>query len=270
MAFDLFDILGWLGLAVLIIVIVRALWSRLRPPPLPELPESALAVRLPLPEGAWEAFNSPGSKVPSHGTDWLGQRFAIDLVGVEPGRGHSEVRDWRTLLWLERPDRFIGFGSPVVAPAAGTVVAAYDRVADRGACRSIPGLIWFFAGSMALAVTTLVWRTPAGLSAMLGNHVILRLDQGGHAGLMHLRRGSVRVSAGEHLEEGQRIADVGNTGNTTQPHLHFQLMDRPDALAAKGLPLAFADYEIKGDDAWVAVQRGVPTNGTFLRQAQSR
>lgn len=126
MTFDLLDLLGWLGLAVLVWVVGRAVWGRLRPPPPPVLPPDAETIPLPLPEGAWEAFNSPASKVPSHGTDGLAQRYAIDIVGTEPGVGHTRVRDWRSLLWLEPPERFTGFVAPVVAPTAGTVISVYD------------------------------------------------------------------------------------------------------------------------------------------------
>jgi hypothetical protein len=263
--FDLFDLLAWLGLAVLVWVIARAIWTRLRPPPPPVLPPDAETIPLPLRRGVWEAFNSPGSKVPSHGTDWLAQRYAIDIVGIEPGVGHSPVRDWRTYVWLEAPERFTGFGAPVVAPTAGEVVAAYDGVGDRGACRSIPALAYFFAGSMALALTTMLTRSSSGLAAMVGNHVIVRLDSGTHAAFMHLRRGSVRVAAGERVAAGQPIGEVGNTGNTTQPHLHFQLMDGPEPRSAKGVPVAFADYELEDGSAWRVVARGMPANGGRIR-----
>ena len=63
-----------------------------------------------------------------------------------------------------------------------------------------------------------------------------------------MRRGTVKVSAGARVHQGEQIGNVGNSGNTQAPHLHFQLMDRPDALAANGLPYVFASYRITAVD----------------------
>ena len=64
-----------------------------------------------------------------------------------------------------------------------------------------------------------------------------------------MRRGTVKVSAGARVHQGAQIGNVGNSGNTqAAPHLHFQLMDRPDALAANGLPYVFVSYRITAMD----------------------
>ncbi|MGH3910561.1 MAG: M23 family metallopeptidase, partial [Pseudonocardiaceae bacterium] len=72
----------------------------------------------------------------------------------------------------------------------------------------------------------------------------------------HLQRGSARVAAGAVVRAGQHIADCGNSGNSTEPHLHLQLMDHPRVAVAAGLPVEFDGFDV--DEQW---QSGVPRNG---------
>jgi murein DD-endopeptidase MepM/ murein hydrolase activator NlpD len=69
--------------------------------------------------------------------------------------------------------------------------------------------------------------------------VVLDLGDGVYAALAHLRRGSVQVTKGQRVTAGQQIAECGNSGNSSEPHLHFQLMDHAHASIAAGLPFTF-------------------------------
>jgi hypothetical protein len=80
--------------------------------------------------------NTPARKVPSHGTHFLGQTFAIDFVKVDRRRRTATVRDWRTVIAIEPLDRFLGFGDPILAPANGRVVTVHDGEEDHAARRS--------------------------------------------------------------------------------------------------------------------------------------
>src|SRR5215218_2659766 len=86
--------------------------------------------------GSWLAENSPARRVPSHGTHFLGQTFAIDFVAADAHRHTATVRDWRTLLAGEPATRFFAFGRPILSPIDGTVVAAHDGEPDHLARRS--------------------------------------------------------------------------------------------------------------------------------------
>lgn len=208
--------------------------------------------------GTWLAKNSPTRRVPSHGTHLLGQTFAIDFVAVR-GRRTATVRDWRTVVGVEPVDRFFAFGQPILAPAGGRVVVAHDGEPDHPARRSPITLLPYALTQAA--------RLRQGLAAITGNHVILALHDGGpYVALVHLRSGSIRVHPGERVTAGQELALCGNSGNSTQPHLHIQVMDSLDLPGARGLPMAFRAYRAQRRDSRRArqVSQGVPDNGEVV------
>jgi murein DD-endopeptidase MepM/ murein hydrolase activator NlpD len=119
------------------------------------------------------------------------------------------------------------YGDPVLAVADATVVAARNDLPDQP-----PG------------------KLPDGLpiDEADGNFVILDIGGGAYALYAHLRPQSVRVIAGDRVRRGDHLGDVGNTGNSQAPHLHFQLMDAPDGLAANGLPYVFDAFAVTAVD----------------------
>ena len=185
--------------------------------------------------GRWLARNSPARRVPSHGTDLLGGRYAIDFIGVDRRHRTAGRRDWRTLLSSEPADRFFAYGRPILAPADGVVVQVHDGEVDHVGRRSQLSLVPYAFGQAA--------RLRQGVAAIAGNYVIIKLrHQEAYAVLAHLRAGSARVAVGEEVRAGQQVAECGNSGNSTQPHVHLQVMDRPDASAAQGVPMRFLRY----------------------------
>jgi hypothetical protein len=97
-------------------------------------------------------------------------------------------------------------------------------------------------------------RVPARAAiAIAGNHVVLALGSDGPFVLLaHLRRGSVRVHPGESLRSGDQLGECGNSGNSTEPHVHVQVTDSTHWPTARGLPLAFR----RSEDGPDAAQRG--------------
>jgi hypothetical protein len=184
--------------------------------------------------GRWLVQNSPARRVPSHGVDVLGQRFAIDFVGVDERGRTSAIHDWRTVLATEPPERFVAFGRPILAPAAGVVVHAHDGEDDHAARRSQAALVPYALGARA--------RLRAGAPAVAGNHVTIGLPGGTFVSLVHLRRGSLRVQVGDEVALGQQVAECGNSGNSTQPHVHLQVTDSADFSVARGVPVEFRDF----------------------------
>jgi len=81
----------------------------------------------------------------------------------------------------------------------------------------------------------------------------------------HLRHGSVIVAEGDQVAIGAQVGAVGHTGNSTAPHLHFQLMTKPDPREAAPIPCAFDSYERRQDARWIHTARGIPAKGQRIR-----
>ncbi|MBB6173591.1 hypothetical protein HNR23_003651 [Nocardiopsis mwathae] len=201
-----------------------------------------VTVRMPV-KGRWVALNGPATRVPSH-THSHAQTYAIDLIHL-PTEGPEAPPFTRVWPLAHRPEHYPSFGQPVLAPADGVVVATASRMRDHLSRTSLPAHAFFYLESF---VRGLGW--PCHL---WGNYVLLEIGDGVVAGFAHLRRGSVRVAPGDRVQAGQQIAECGNSGNSTEPHLHFQLMDGPDSATARGIPFSWSYRDDSG-----ATHIGVP------------
>jgi murein DD-endopeptidase MepM/ murein hydrolase activator NlpD len=194
-------------------------------------PASPVPLEYPL-RGSFRAMNSPARRVPSHGTHVMGTTYAIDLVPVD-ARGRAAPWGWRAAFATEAAEDFAGFGVDVLAPVTGTVTIAHDGEDDHRVRRSIPAALPYLARQAQ--------RLREGPAALAGNHVVIAAgDDGPFVLLGHLRRGSVRVAPGQAVAAGQVVAECGNSGNSTQPHVHLQATDSTDWARTRGLPIVFA------------------------------
>ncbi len=214
--------------------------------------DDAVVVALPL-GGEWSVERTPAYRIPSHGTDVLGQRYAYDLVRTDhrPGLHLHPAGTLRWSLIGGRTRDCYGWGQPVHAALDGVVVEAVDGVAERQ---------WLHVvRESGIAVKNTVAFARRGLDAarLAGNHVIMATG-GTYALYAHLAPGSVAVTSGQQVRAGEVIGRVGHTGNSTAPHLHFHLMDSADPLRARGIPCAFAAYLVERDGQWQRVERGIP------------
>src|SRR5918994_7367822 len=207
----------------------------------------------------WLARNSPARRVPSHGTDLLGGRYAIDFIGVDHRHRTADRRDWRTFLTAEPVERFFAYGRPILAPAHGIVVHVHDGEIDHVGRRSQLTLVPYALGQPG--------RLRQGVAAIAGNYLIIALrDSGAFVALAHLRTGSIRVVAGQEVTAGQQVAACGNSGNSTQPHVHLQVMDSPDLSVARGVPMAFRRFRERpsGAKQFQIREAGLPGEGAIV------
>lgn len=179
--------------------------------------------------GTWLTQNSPANRVPSHGTTLLATSFAIDFVPVDEA-GRTAPLTFGSLVRPEPAERFPGFGRPILAPVRGVVVAAHDTAPDHRAVRGLPS-VGYALGQRR--------RAAAGWLELAGNHVMIETRDGPVIALCHLQRGSVRVQPGQRVSVGEPLARCGNSGNSTEPHVHVQAIDRVDVDHATAVPLTF-------------------------------
>lgn len=191
----------------------------------PEGP-AAVVIDPPLRGSGWVAANGCCDAITSHrgaimavnGAPRVPERFAIDWVRLgEDGRifsgDGSKVED------------FAYYGTEVRSVAAGTVVNLYDA-----------------------ADTQVPNADPTGITTenIGGDMIVVDIGGGNYAFYAHLQRGSLRVKLGDRVTAGQVVALLGNSGNTTAPHLHFHVMDGPSPLDANGLPYVFRAFSSPG------------------------
>lgn len=215
-------------------------------------------------QGRWVALNSPATNVPSHGLIAYGQAFAVDILRAS---GATKPRTVGWSLSSKAADSYPSFGAPVHAVADGEVVAVERGQRDHRDRSTWPALIYLF-------IVEAFFRELGGPRFILGNHVILDHGDGVYSAYAHLRRGSALVRPGQRVTAGEPLGEVGNSGNTTEPHLHFQLMDDAHLTAAAGIPFRWRDIEMRPGDTDAsyasrpvssAIEPGLPADGQVFR-----
>ena len=226
--------------------------------------EAPVVVAFPL-RGEWTVERTPAHRVPSHGTDAFGQRYAYDLIRTDERSGihlHPGGRLRRALVG-GRTQAWYAWGQPVHAALEGRVIVAVDGVPEHRWLHPLVEGINALRNTITFGAAMRRHRRPDP-SRLAGNHVIVESSEA-CALYAHLAPGSISARNGEIVEAGRRLGRVGHTGNSTAPHLHFQLMDGADPFTARGLPCAFAAYLVQRGDRWVRVERDVPGRWQRIR-----
>jgi hypothetical protein len=186
----------------------------------------ASAIGPPLRGGVWFTANGPMAESGHRralviiGTATIAQRFAIDYVKV--------ADDHRTFSGDQlKNESYHAYGSEALAVADGRVVAVKDSIPE-----NVPG-----PASRAVPIT---------LETVGGNHVIIDIGEGRYAFYAHLQPGSLQVKLGQLVKRGQVVGLVGNSGNSTEPHLHFHLADGTSPLGSEGIPYGYESFELIG------------------------
>jgi murein DD-endopeptidase MepM/ murein hydrolase activator NlpD len=199
--------------------------------------------------GRWSAVNSPTNRTPSHYTNAFGQTFAIDLVfeprpGARPAFGRGPA--------FRPAADFPAFGEPVRSPVRGRVVDVRTGARDHRSRSSWAAYAYMMIEGMV--------RELAGSRFVVGNCVIVEADDGVYALVAHLHRGSATVRPGDEVRAGDVVGRCGNSGNSSEPHVHVQLMDHRWPVVAAGLPFVFTDVSIDGS----APTDGLPANEEIM------
>jgi hypothetical protein len=170
-------------------------------------------------------FPHRSSPAPLNGQIINGQRFAIDWKRIdEAGAFYESDRDDN--------ESHVDYGADILAVADGTVVTTLD-----GQAANKPGV---------LPAHDPVLRDQLTVENVDGNHIVLDLGDGHYAFYAHLRTGTLLVDEGDEVTAGQKLAELGNTGNANASHLHFHIMDGPSVLGSNGLPYVIDGFDYEG------------------------
>ena len=179
----------------------------------------------PLEGTGWVAFNGCCKEIPHrragipvNGALYVSQRFAIDWVKVDENSQQSNGDSDKNQNWPT-------YGQKAIAVADAKVVSVLDGLPER-----VPNAL----------------PPDTTMQNVTGNHVILDLGRGYYAFYAHLQPGSLKVRVGDRVKRGQVLALVGNSGNTTAPHLHFHVSDGMGPLSSQGLPYVIDSFVVKG------------------------
>lgn len=179
---------------------------------------------------------------------WAGvEEFAYD-VAVLAGNGSTYLGQGTRLA------DYAAFGQAVRAAADGRVVAIRDGDADNEAMlKRVGESDQAYLARLQEAQAKLL---ALGMSAVLGNHVVIDHGNGEFSIYGHLKLGSILVAVGDRVNAGATIGLIGSSGNSTEPHLHFQMCDRADISDCRTIPAGFVGYRLPFELAPRSIQSG--------------
>jgi len=167
----------------------------------------------------------------THGT---GQRYAFDIFKLVDDRAYSGDGG--------RNEDTFTFGATAYAPGNGKIIALENNIEDN----SRPGVV----------------NSKIDNSNIAGNYIMIDHLNGEYSLLAHFKKGSIIVSVGDMVIKGQEVGQVGNSGNSSGPHLHYQLQNSPNYFDSLGLPAQFNNYYEDN----VFTEKGEPVRGQRINK----
>lgn len=216
--------------------------------------ESTIVIESPL-KGEWKLLCPPGH-----------HPNAFDFVKTSSNRKSTHSKRKINFLFGRIDSRdYYCWGKPVLSPVNGKVIRSSDGWKDHeytNLWRSI--VIWYNA---TYRFRPQVKNGRLDIRPNAGNHLMIKTDDSYIVFLAHLKNSSLLVKEGQRVEVGEQIGTVGNSGNTTAPHLHINIFDQmEDPYKAKVLPFVFKTYEIlKNNNVWEKNDLSVPVVGSTIK-----
>ena len=170
-------------------------------------------------------------------------RYAYDFCPVNENGDMYKDSSWKKENWY-------GYGQPIYATGDGTVVSSANDVPEND-----------FRGK------EVVYAHPPGndiYKAAYGNFVVIDHGYGEFSFFAHMKTGSVRVKAGDHVVAGQQLGELGFAGDAFAPHLHYMLIDNEDVLKAEGLPSYFRNFRRILGSSFEDISQGQIDSGDII------
>lgn len=194
----------------------------------------------------WVAVNGGVVKAISHSWDIQAQRYAYDFIMMD-----NSAKSY-TDKGLSVTDYYC-YGKKILAPADGVVVEAKDNCKD--------------------SIIIGKGKTDPLIKDIRGNYIVIKHAENEYSVLAHLAPGSILVKKGQSVKRKEYIALCGNTGNTSEPHLHFQIQNGTSFFTSAGLPIHFENIAAESfpnysqfDERPVQIESGI--NNTFISRGQ--
>ncbi|KAB3536061.1 M23 family metallopeptidase [Alkaliphilus pronyensis] len=171
-------------------------------------------------EDEWLIMNGGIDQKDSHSWEVINQRYAYDFV-------MADSNNIRHINEGNKLTDYICFGKNILSPADGEVMATKNNVRD-----------YPYPGTMKLDFLSTDFR---------GNFVIIKHEENEYSFMAHFIPGSIRVKKGDYVKRGEVIGRCGNSGHSTEPHLHLHFQNRPSFYFADGLPIKFSSLKVNGN-----------------------
>ncbi len=206
-------------------------------------------------EGEWKFLRPPGH-----------HPFAFDFVQMGEQRVSShDVRRFRFFVGKIAASSFYCWNKPVFSPVDGEVIRVGNNWPDHEHSNIWKTIqLWYNA--------TYKFRPEekngsVDIRPNAGNHIMIQAEGGYIVFLAHLKNQSILVKEGQRIRRGEIIGSVGNSGNSTMPHLHINLFDQMhDPFKAVVLPFVFSSFKTLGDDGyWAEKRTSLPHVGELVR-----
>lgn len=212
---------------------IIGLWFLPHTPPLPVPEKHVIKLRLPF-DGEWLVFWGGDTKELNQHHQVQNQRFAFDfLIADNAGKTHKGKG--------KKNEDYFAFGQTVLAPAGGIVTDVITGVRD---------------------------NTPGSMNpfSALGNTVVIEHHEHEVSVLAHFKQGSIRIKPGDKVKKGQVLGLCGNSGNSSEPHLHFHLQNTPIIQDGTGVKCLFDTIRVTMDGRSESRTNYSPVKGDIIKQ----
>jgi len=210
---------------------------------------------LPPIKGEWKFLRPPGH-----------HPFAFDFVQMD-GKRKSTHSSSKLLYVVSRitSDKFFCWNQPIFSPIDGDIIRVGNGWKDHKYTNIWKTIALWYNATYKFKPKEENGRLDIRPNA--GNHIMIQAKEGYIVFLAHLRDQSILVKEGDNVSQGQEIARLGSSGNSTMPHLHINLFDQMNnPYSAKVLPFVFREYETLGPNGqWLKNKLSIPQVGAVVR-----
>lgn len=223
--------------------------------------ENVISIEFPL-RGEWQTPTTPAKQIPSHGTNRMGLRYALDFIQIDfesKWKSFHSLAHIHYLLFGVPLQKCYCWGENIYAPCDGEIIIIENKVRERRIVH------WFVDSIIAIKNAMFFNEKKDDYSKIAGNYIVLKYQENVYMAFAHLQKDSIAVTLNQEVKKGTLLGKVGHSGNSTSPHLHFQLMDSSDIANSHGIPCVFDQYDVFKNGTWETVYNQIPSETDRIR-----